>query len=401
MASNRKRILQIESDDNADQSSHFIFKSIETFPRFLVIQSEEAKEITSLSPFVIEKQIESLIGTPKSVKKMKNKTLLVETNRKSQSDNLLKTKTFFGLKVSVTEHKSLNTSKGIIHDRMLKGEKEDDIVEYLKEQVVVACKRFTIKKDHETVQTNTLLLTFNSVSVPKSMKIFYGIVPVDVYVPNPLRCFNCQRFGHHETNCPVDIGSVCEKCGAGGHDHHTSACKNTPKCVNCGKDHLSRSNQCEVWKKEKEISKIKVTKNIPYLEAKKIFENQTLELDFTKIVTSLSAKLESKTIGTQFLESDFTINPSSKVISPTVKPKSQPKPTSVSQSHSNTQSQSNSRSRSGPSRSHSQSGSQSSSQSQSGSQSGSQNSSQKKEKKSIFFRPGFWSEITFWQGFIL
>ena len=119
MASNRKRILQIESDDDADQSTHFIFKSNETFPRFLVIQSEEAKEIASLSPFVIEKQIEGLIGTPKSVKKLKNKTLLVETKRKSQSDNLLKIKTFFGLKVSVTEHKSLNTSKGIIRDRML------------------------------------------------------------------------------------------------------------------------------------------------------------------------------------------------------------------------------------------------------------------------------------------
>ena len=172
MASNRKRILQIESDDDADQSTHFIFKSNETFPRFLVIQSEEAKEITSLSPFVIEKQIESFIGTPKSVKKLKNKTLLVETNRKSQSDNLLKIQTFFGLKVSVTEHKSLNTSS---RDRMLKSEKEDDIVEYLKEQGVVACKRFTIKKDHETVQTNTLLLTFNSVSEPKSLSGKFSI----------------------------------------------------------------------------------------------------------------------------------------------------------------------------------------------------------------------------------
>ena len=75
-----------------------------------------------------------------------DKTLLVETNRKSQSDNLLKIKTFFGLKIFVTEQKSLNTSKGIIRDRMLKSEKEDDTVEYLKEQGVVACKRFTIKK---------------------------------------------------------------------------------------------------------------------------------------------------------------------------------------------------------------------------------------------------------------
>ena len=75
MASNRKRILQIESDDDADQSAHFIFKSNETFPRFLVIQSEEAKEITSLSPFVIEKQIEGLIGTPKSVKKIEEQNI--------------------------------------------------------------------------------------------------------------------------------------------------------------------------------------------------------------------------------------------------------------------------------------------------------------------------------------
>ena len=83
------------------------------------------------------------------------------------------------------------------------------------------------------LDTNTILLTFNTVNVPKSLKIFYRVVPVDIYVPNPLRCFNCQRFGHHETNCPVDLGSVCANFGAGGHDHHTSACKNKPKCVKC------------------------------------------------------------------------------------------------------------------------------------------------------------------------
>ena len=328
MASNtcKKRALQTESDDDLEQTPNFVFKGNETFARFLVIKSMEEKAVTSLSPFIIEKQIESIIGSPKSVKKLKNKTLLVETNRKSQTENLLKTTTFFGLRVSVTEHQSLNSSKGIIRDRMLKGEKEDEIVDYLKEQGVTACKRFKIKKDHETVETNTLLLTFNTVNVPKSLRIFYRIVPVDIYVPNPLRCFNCQRFGHHENNCPVDLGSVCANCGAGGHDHHTSACKNAPKCVNCGKDHVSRSSNCEIWKKEKEICKIKVTKNITYLEAKKQFESQTSDLDFTKIVQSLSSKPESKTVGTQFFENDFTIHPSSKVITPSVKPKSQPKP---------------------------------------------------------------------------
>ena len=206
------------------QPTTFTFKANENFPKFLVIQSKEKNQITSLSPFIIEKQIESLISTPKNVKKLKNGTLLVEKNRKSQSENLLKITKFFNLNVTVTEHKTLNSYKGIIRDRMLKHETEENITEYLKQQGVTACKRFTIKKDGNLIETNTLLLTFNSTSLPKSLKIFNRIIPVEVYIPNPLRCFNCLRFGHHENGCPELPGSVCEKCGMGDFDHHTNAC---------------------------------------------------------------------------------------------------------------------------------------------------------------------------------
>ena len=80
---------------------------------------------------------------------------------------------------------------------------------------ITACKRFKIKKDGNFIETNTLLLTFNTTTLPKSLKIFYRIIPVEVYIPNPLRCFNCQRFGHHENGCPEAPGSICEKCGMG------------------------------------------------------------------------------------------------------------------------------------------------------------------------------------------
>ena len=245
------------------------------------------KPITSLSPFVIEKQIEALIGTPKSVKKMRNQTLLIETTRKIQTEQLLKCKTFFNLSVEVSEHKTLNSSKGIIRDKALKGESEENIKDNLQDQGVIAVKRFKIRKGHDLVSTNTLLLTFNSVVPPKSLKIFYRIIPVEMYIPNPLRCFNCQRFGHHENNCPVDLGSICERCGMGGHDHHTNHFTNPAQCVNCGKDHLSRSSDCEVWKKEKEIMKLKVTKNLTYPEARKLYDQQQPEFTFTKVVQSL------------------------------------------------------------------------------------------------------------------
>ena len=71
-----------DSDDDLDAST--LFRTQENFAKFQIIESKDKeKPVTSLSPFVIEKQIESLIGTPKTVKKLRNGTLLVGTTRKT------------------------------------------------------------------------------------------------------------------------------------------------------------------------------------------------------------------------------------------------------------------------------------------------------------------------------
>ena len=133
--------------------------------------------------------------------------------------------------------------------------------------------------------------------------------------------------------------------------------------------------------------KIKTTKNITYLEAKKVYDSQSTDLDFSKIVNSLSSKPETKTTSTQFFEADFVIHtntshyPISK--SPVAKtPSASPSNVqSIARPRANSTTRPHSQSSSKPS---SQSSSQSSNQSsnQSRSQSNSQSNPKKNNQRS-------------------
>ena len=65
-------------------------------------------------------------------------------------------------------------------------------------------------------QTNKhLRFDFQYIHIAKENKSSIIIsVNVEVYVPNPLRCYNCQFFGHHESRCTRK--KVCANCGEVG-----------------------------------------------------------------------------------------------------------------------------------------------------------------------------------------
>ena len=57
------------------------------FARFLIIESlKPEKPLSKLSPFVIEKVFVSVAGSPKSVKKLRNRTLLAEVEKAQHSN---------------------------------------------------------------------------------------------------------------------------------------------------------------------------------------------------------------------------------------------------------------------------------------------------------------------------
>ncbi|XP_063427392.1 uncharacterized protein LOC134710906 [Mytilus trossulus] len=241
----------------------------DSWPRFIVIKGTEEKPISKISPFVIHKQIQSVAGTVKKVSKLRSGNLLVECSNKSQSTNLLTMSTISNFPVSASPHNSLNSCKGIIRDRSqyLDDLTVEEIGEELSSQGVTNVIRFQIKKNGNIIKLNTYLLTFRTPTPPPSITLGCFGIRVDMFIPNPIRCFTCQKFGHGSKQCRGK--QRCFKCSDEGHEG-TNCHSESSKCVNCGESHFSSSRDCPVYLKEKNIIKIKTERNISYPEAKQI-----------------------------------------------------------------------------------------------------------------------------------
>ena len=178
-------------------------------------------------------------------------------------------KTFCGLKCTVTPHKSLNTSKGIVRCPALSKQSCEHILEFMGEQGVTDVRRINVHRDGALKPTNTFVFTFDSPVLPANVKIGFIQAKVDVYIPNPLRCYKCQVFGHHENKCGRQ--AICVNCSMPEHCA-SGQCQRPAKCANCSGDHSANSKDCPQWEKERKILKIKCENNLSFPEARKQFE---------------------------------------------------------------------------------------------------------------------------------
>ncbi|XP_055928547.1 uncharacterized protein LOC129959683 [Argiope bruennichi] len=243
------------------------------FDRYFVIKrvSEKNDTFNSISPFLVQKAITATIGEVSSIRKMRSGDLLVQVNSKKQAQQVMKLKALATFPVTVSSHTSLNFSKGVITCGELFNVPLEEISEELKPQGVTHVRQITIRRDGQLLPTKHYVMTFHRPKIPEYLYAGYIKLPVRQYIPNPLRCFQCQRFGHSRANCRGTL--TCARCAEKGHD--SQQCNAEEKCVNCGENHASFSRSCERWKVEKEITSIKFKEDISYPEARKKVLNQT------------------------------------------------------------------------------------------------------------------------------
>ena len=112
------------------------------------------------------------------------------------------------------------------------------------------------------------MLTFNQIDLPREVTVGYVRVKVRPYIPNPMRCFQCLRFGHTRADC--NNRPTCGMCASVEHTGDDCAAE-TRRCVNCDvnqKPHTAFDPKCPAFLKEKEILSIKVAERISFKEAR-------------------------------------------------------------------------------------------------------------------------------------
>jgi hypothetical protein len=210
--------------------------------------------------------MKGIAGEVKSVKKLRSGVILVEAARAGQARNLLRQTSFASIQVKVSEHRSLNTCKGVIRNFELAAMEAEDLKNELSSQGVTAVRNIKQKRNGTLRNTPAIVLTFASSELPGSIKAGYLCVKVDPFIPNPLRCFSCQAFGHHQSTCKRT--KICPKCSLAAHGD--DPCNGPIKCVNCGADHPTYASSCPRWIQEKDICRTKITNNITFPEARRI-----------------------------------------------------------------------------------------------------------------------------------
>ncbi|XP_055932952.1 uncharacterized protein LOC129962974 [Argiope bruennichi] len=243
------------------------------FDHFFTVHriSDENETLNTVSPFLVDKAFLSTVGEVTNIRKLRSGDLLVEVSSRQQSQKIMKLKALATIPISVSPHKSLNSSKGVITCGELFIVPVEIITKELKFQGVTHVRQITIRRDGQLLNTKHYVLTFNSPQLPESIKAGYINLPVRPYIPNPLRCFQCQRYGHSKMNCRGTL--TCARCAQKGHDGQQ--CSAPEKCINCNGDHTAYSRLCPRWQLEKKIVAVKFKENISYPEARRKIIAQT------------------------------------------------------------------------------------------------------------------------------
>ena len=233
----------------------------ETVSRFLLIAVHDSASF-NVNPFQLHRAI-SGYGEANHILRRSDGKVEVEMKTSESSQQLLNaTELIIRTKnenrkvpITVQIHPTKGFPMGVITVPDLAGVDDGEILEELTEQQVIKARRILRKEDGGAIPTDTIVLSFSCEQLPDKVRVAWRSVRVRPYVPNPIRCYKCQMYGHMASSCKGK--ERCARCSTVG--HNSSQCRAARTKCTCGGDHPVWSKDCPKLQAEVKRAKARVS----------------------------------------------------------------------------------------------------------------------------------------------
>jgi hypothetical protein len=260
------------SDEVGSQKDSKKTKS-EVIINVLISLKDATGNITRLNAFKVKSWIDTVAKSKLKITPVQTK-LKVECTT-TQASELMKQTKFETHDIRVEREVVESFSRGIIHgvDRECC---DDELVEGLEahrdgqsDQMIkiVEVRRFKGVDG----PLGTVVIKFKGSVLPSVVTFGYQRFRVHLYIPRPIRCFKCQRFGHTRENCRGRT-----RCATCGDAHGEVQCAVEAKCVNCGGPHSAAWKGCSWFQEAQEVVKVKTLSGGSYAEAVKTVKQKKI-----------------------------------------------------------------------------------------------------------------------------
>lgn len=263
---NTNKIIMLEATNTAKQFS-------EGEKVFFIERTCGDKKFSGFSPFFLKRVIDNAAGGEvKTARITRDGKILVHAKNQKQAQKISMLKLIENYNVTVKEDIKFKQTTGVIFCPDLKYSTDDEILEELHEQKAITIKRMFKKQTNgQSYETGLYFITFNTRNIPTELKVGYEVLEVREYIPEPMRCYRCLKFGHSQNYCKLEA-RMCGTCYKPEHidKMKKEKCTKNPRCANCGSnEHGSFNKECNMYRMEKEIAAIRIKMKISYGLARK------------------------------------------------------------------------------------------------------------------------------------
>lgn len=219
----------------------------------------------------------------------KGRQLLVILKNKETADILLKQNVIPGpnnsqIPISITESDKLGTKQGVFLCHNTDDMTDDEIIENLNasnaDMKIVSIQRLKRKNEKgDWIDSSSVVVTMRCSEIPKEIRVGWMIQPMRPFIPDPMRCFRCNKLGHTSKRCneKKEEERNCINCNQSQHTAPRVRCEREPKCANCNSsDHNSAFRGCPKYILEKRVNEIMVTRGYARREASAIAANEPI-----------------------------------------------------------------------------------------------------------------------------